>query len=354
MALDPRTQALLGQQLLQGRQTGPVASPLQGAARLANAFIAPRIMQAGVAGQRQQRADDLALAASLIQRRAAGETITPDSLSGFTNQDMAAALAPDLFGARRPPETRERIEGDQLVQEAFNAATGEFEEIGRGSRFKTGTGGTITLVQQANNAEIDQARRQLDILGVNSENLRDFTTETTGTGRPNPNFNPTITRLVNKAIERKVGVDDGFQSINARLFGTGTGTATPDPGGGGTGALQPTPVVAPAVPPPADMIATGAAPDAPLELNTQDLRSAPSVVSPAPAAQPTAQPQTPPGVDAGPSGLGQPQNIPITSAGDLDRARLNTTTIYGPVLIDETTGDTGFVRWTGTTFVPVR
>jgi hypothetical protein len=71
-------------------------------------------------------------------------------------------------------------------------------------------GGLLTTAQQRANAEIDEARVELDKRGLSKEEIFKATQSTLTTGRENPDYNPAIAKLVNTARRRKYGDDADF------------------------------------------------------------------------------------------------------------------------------------------------
>ena len=337
-------------------------------------------------------ADPLANATGPAMRVGTGRTPQMDALMALlTNEDamalpgVEALVSGTIDRAANPqaPRSRTRIEGNAEIFEQFDPATGQFVEVSRGPRFKgteprlvevvdeaTGNkvfvpeneaagriastpGSQLTLAQSANAQETLAARRTLATLNMTPEEIVRRSQQFTATGRPNPDYRADIDRLARLATQRIPGSDPGFGSAWEMVFGvqpTAAATAV-DPGG----AVQPPPAGAgpgtvglrtqqPRPPQP------GASPGGlNLELNTIDLGGGSTPASP--IAQPAAG-AADPAAAGGPGGLGQPQNIPQTATGEVDFGRLNTTTIYGPVALDD--GSNGFVRWDGAQFVPIR
>ena len=79
--------------------------------------------------------------------------------------------------------------------------------------------GGVTLAQRSNNAEIDQARATLDRMGLDKAEILRRTQKATNTGRENPDYDPSLERLVRIATQRKVGDDLKFNLIHRRYLG---------------------------------------------------------------------------------------------------------------------------------------
>lgn len=98
-------------------------------------------------------------------------------------------------------ETRSKIEKNRAEAEdkRANSANG---------------GVKLTPAQQANNAEIDRARRRVD--GMTREQVMRKIQSKDNTGLDNPYYDPTFVRDYNLAQQRKVGADPHFDSWAAR------------------------------------------------------------------------------------------------------------------------------------------
>ncbi len=79
--------------------------------------------------------------------------------------------------------------------------------------------GGVTPAQQANNAEIDQARATLDRLGLDKAEILRRTQKATNTGRENPDYDPGLERIVRAATQRKVGSDPYYNLFHRRYLG---------------------------------------------------------------------------------------------------------------------------------------
>lgn len=80
--------------------------------------------------------------------------------------------------------------------------------------------GELTRAQQAKNAEIDAARRELAASGLSREEIINRSQKATETGFSNKNFDPFINRLVRTATRRKTGDDPEFEQVHRSIFGT--------------------------------------------------------------------------------------------------------------------------------------
>ncbi len=77
--------------------------------------------------------------------------------------------------------------------------------------------------REASNAQITQARKTLERLGLNSEAIRTASQPMLPNGMPNPDYQPRVGQLVTLATKRLVGVDDpGFEDVWNRVYGTTT------------------------------------------------------------------------------------------------------------------------------------
>ena len=79
--------------------------------------------------------------------------------------------------------------------------------------------GGVTQAQQANNAEIDQARTTLDRMGLDKAEILRRTQKATNTGRENPDYDPGLERIVRAATQRKVGSDPYYNLFHRRYLG---------------------------------------------------------------------------------------------------------------------------------------
>lgn len=95
-------------------------------------------------------------------------------------------------------------------------------------------GGGLTAAQQANNAEIDEARRA--ITGLSRDEILRRTQEATATGRSNESYDPYLEALVRKATQRKVGDDPNFETVSQSVYG---GEPPPESGGSGGKVMVP-------------------------------------------------------------------------------------------------------------------
>ncbi len=92
-------------------------------------------------------------------------------------------------------------------------------QAGRLAAAKRGPDGGATPAQQANNAEIDAARQTLDRMGLDKAEILRRTQKATNTGRANPDYDPSLERLLRTATQRKVGADPDFAVIHRRYLG---------------------------------------------------------------------------------------------------------------------------------------
>ena len=74
--------------------------------------------------------------------------------------------------------------------------------------------GGLTLAQQRDNSEIDNARQAVS--GLSADEIRSRTAKTTDTGRENPSYDPQLSRSMTLANRRKVGADDSFDGRQAQ------------------------------------------------------------------------------------------------------------------------------------------
>jgi hypothetical protein len=86
---------------------------------------------------------------------------------------------------------------------------------------------SLTPAQQANNDEIDAARKA--IANLSREDVIKRTQQYTATGRENPNYDPYLASMVRKATQRKVGNDQEFESVYQTFFGKGSDHADDQP-----------------------------------------------------------------------------------------------------------------------------
>ena len=92
-------------------------------------------------------------------------------------------------------------------------------QAGRLAAAKRGPDGGATAAQQANNAEINAARQTLDRMGLDKAEILRRTQKATNTGRANPDYDPSLERLLRTATQRKVGADPEFAVIHRRYLG---------------------------------------------------------------------------------------------------------------------------------------
>ncbi len=144
-----------------------------------------------------------------------GPTERRGLLSEAYPEAVGRAQVAEEFGAAKAPQTRTVKRGKEFVTEEWRAGKG-WTEVGRGPRFSPKESGGLSLPQQANNAEIDQARATLDRMRLDKAEILRRTQKATNTGRANPNYDPSIERIVRLATQRKTGDDRDYR----RYFGT--------------------------------------------------------------------------------------------------------------------------------------
>lgn len=115
-------------------------------------------------------------------------------------------------------------------------ATGRWgQKDSRGQfHFAPGESGGVSPAQQANNDEIDAARRYLVDNNLTPDEIKRRTQQQSATGRDNPDYDPNLESTVRTALQHKVGRDDDFSDIQHRLR-VGSGAAP----SGAPGAPQP-------------------------------------------------------------------------------------------------------------------
>lgn len=119
--------------------------------------------------------------------------------------------------ADRMPGDYRRAEGGGL--EFTPGGPADPAQVGRLATAKRDPGGNTTPAQQANNAEIDAARQTLDRMGLDKAEILRRTQKATNIGRANPDYDPSLERLLRTATQRKVGVDPEFAVIHRRYLG---------------------------------------------------------------------------------------------------------------------------------------
>jgi hypothetical protein len=234
---------------------------------------------------RQQRADEALTRYKLGQydlQAAADQrlrdTLSNGQLAGLTpdQQRIALALPAEQRGAfiarvaaQRPaeakaPTIRDFPVGNQVVTRQYDPTKGQWVDLSTAPRWDPGNGpvswgapyqdpntgawvqkstrgeirgvgggADVSLAQQANNAEIDAARRYLLDNNLAPDEIRRRTQRQTDTGRDNPDFDPNLEATVRTALQHKVGRDDDFSDIQQRLR---TGGNAPSAPAGGAGA----------------------------------------------------------------------------------------------------------------------
>ncbi len=264
--VSPR-EALARAMILRGTSTEPVYSPLQGLARALQAPIGAYIQRgererSGQEAAAQQEASRQALAEALALSQGApgmmapgggpagGGQVTP-SIAGdpmaaqqrILQDPRLASMAQDKILAQilagQEPEAgytlspgQARFQGGRQVA-ALPAAPdlGSPYTLGPGQRRYSPTGellsevppapsteGRLTPTMQANNDEIDAARRVLMSLGPPAQVMA-MSEEMDPSGLPNPNYNSNLRGVIRKALERKTGGDPEFNRFYQRYLG---------------------------------------------------------------------------------------------------------------------------------------
>jgi len=77
----------------------------------------------------------------------------------------------------------------------------------------------VTPTQQANNAEIDAARRALKSQAPTPDDLERMTAPSTATGRVNNDYKESLAQIARRAFQRKVGEDPEFERLYRRYYG---------------------------------------------------------------------------------------------------------------------------------------
>ena len=90
---------------------------------------------------------------------------------------------------------------------------------GRLAEAKRGPDGGVTPAQQANNAEIDQARETLATLALDKTAIKRLTQRFADTGRVNTEFEQLLDRVLRTATQRKVGDDPDFKRVYRQYYG---------------------------------------------------------------------------------------------------------------------------------------
>jgi len=117
------------------------------------------------------------------------------------------------------PTTREFKVGDKIVTRRWDSDAGQWNDVSTAPRFESNTTGGATPAQQANNAEIDAARQTLGRMNLDRAEILRRTQKSTNTGRENPDYDPSLERLVRTATQRKVGTDPKFNLTHRRYLG---------------------------------------------------------------------------------------------------------------------------------------
>ncbi len=151
--------------------------------------------------------------------------------------------------APKPPTVRRFLEGNRFVEKQFDPQTNQWTPVSSGPRYKpgsglprrrqimadaegyrryvdtgervfpgvekpaTGGGRGLTPVQQRGNQEIDAARKALASRGLTQDQIKRASQKMTDTGRDNPHHDPSLERLVSKALRRKIGDDPEYDTL---------------------------------------------------------------------------------------------------------------------------------------------
>ena len=107
---------------------------------------------------------------------------------------------------------------DMLDRADTMSPEAEAQKIRIAKASRVGEGG-VTPAQQANNAEIDAARLALNRMNLDRAEILRRTQKSTNTGRENPDYDPSLERLVRTATQRKVGNDPKFNLYHRRYLG---------------------------------------------------------------------------------------------------------------------------------------
>ena len=127
------------------------------------------------------------------------------------------AQAAEIFGAPKAPTTRTVKRGDQFITEEWQPGAG-WTEVGRGPRFSPTEGGSLTLAQSRENAEIKQARAALDREGLSHEDVMRISKSQRDTGRNNLDYSPFINSRVRQATRRMYGDDPDYAATYGRYL----------------------------------------------------------------------------------------------------------------------------------------
>ena len=128
--------------------------------------------------------------------------------------DVVAML--DQAEQATPPSGYRNVEGGL---ERIPGGPADPAVAGRLAAAKRGPDGGATPAQQANNAEIDAARMALNRMNLDRAEILRRTQKSTNTGRENPDYDPSLERLVRTATQRKVGNDPKFNLYHRRYLG---------------------------------------------------------------------------------------------------------------------------------------
>ncbi|MHB1220189.1 MAG: hypothetical protein ACYC1L_18540 [Alphaproteobacteria bacterium] len=121
------------------------------------------------------------------------------------------------------PPTRNRIENNVTIQEELQP-DGTWKPIGKGPRWEgRAPKGDLSTAQQRLNDETDNARDELDGLGMSMADIMAATQPESATGRKNPDYNPYLKSLVSKSTRRKYGDDPDHQRYSQFVYGGNRG-----------------------------------------------------------------------------------------------------------------------------------
>ena len=163
----------------------------------------------------KQGTSELARMALEASKPRPGFTLSP----GGARFDAEGKKIASLPGKPERPLVHRFVENGQEVDKQWNPETKRWETMSQGPRWNPTTGG-VTEPQKANNAEIDQARAQLQSLAMNRQDLQDALRPSDPMNPYSPPRDPMIATLVRKALQRKVGDDPRFAGMYDYVYGT--------------------------------------------------------------------------------------------------------------------------------------
>jgi hypothetical protein len=180
------------------------------------------------------------------------DSIIGDQFKPSKPQSQLAQLKADLdAGMITPAQYQAAVRKETYIAPTGGADSGAWEVIdlpgvGKVQRNKRtgkveglpGSGSDLSQAQLANNAEIDAAREYLLGGDLTLDEIVRRTQESTATGRENPDFDPYLAQTYRLAMQRKVGEDPEFATMQKRFrggsrssAGTGGGKASAEPTG---------------------------------------------------------------------------------------------------------------------------